>query len=76
MPCRNASVLTASLLWRDPISKAVDGSSGGGESLRLKAMSLLKGMAAGLQVTILVSQQCQHTMQRDRHHALHPIYLP
>ena len=75
MPCRNASVLTASLLWRDPTSKALDGSSGSGDSLRSEALSLLEGMAAGLQVTILVSQHCQDTTQCDRHHALHPIYL-
>ena len=63
MPCRNASVLTASLLWRDPTSKAMDGSSGSRDSLRSGALSLLKGMAAGLQVTKVASQHRQHSMQ-------------
>ena len=47
---RNASVLSASLLWREPTGDAVNSSSGDGEGLGSQALSLLESMAAGLQV--------------------------
>ena len=49
-PCRNAAVLTASLLWREPTSSALGSSAGSEHSLSAQALSLLEDMAHGLQV--------------------------
>ena len=72
--CRNAAVLTASLLWREPLSTAVGSSAGNEHSLRPQALSLLEDMAHGLQVWHCpVHTVSCHRMQNTTHNLLDRI---
>ena len=75
VPYRNASVLSASLLWRDPTGQAMDGSSGTRDHLRSEALSLLEGMAAGLQVPIDLFT-LSYGIWCSQYHVWHAVPLP